>query len=134
MSARTKFYTDRDITLENLTDIIGCKYSNIDVIGIPEDAPSWYIIGFFCKSDGYRQISFSPNNYGEHNWGTYNMIRKDNVTISIGCFGDSINIIYHIANHLGGYVCENDQNEYIPDVYVIPISERRTKMIEQILN
>lgn len=99
MSVNTKAIIRKGTTIEMLVDALELKYSNVIVTPSSYDS-SFFSITFTIGSDKRRlAVSYydTIDDYG-----------IDGVWMSLGCVGESVNIMHYLCDTFGGYLDEND--------------------------
>lgn len=98
MSVDTKTILRKGTTIEQIKDAIVVKYGNGEII---PSSPNFMYINFEDGKDK-RNLAISFSNYCEQDYGIAG------VWLSLGMWGNSVEIMKYLCETFGGYLDEND--------------------------
>lgn len=101
MSVDTKAIIRKGTTIEQIEKVLSYKYENVEIVSSSPD----FMYITFKDGDDDRTLAVSFTNSCERDNGIAG------VWLSLGKNGNSIEIMKHICNSIGGYIDEDDCDE-----------------------
>jgi hypothetical protein len=95
----TKAILRKDVSLEEIKETLETKYSNVDIIST---SMGYYFYVVFDDGGSHRNLNIMFSNIALHDYGI------DGVLASLGCWGNSKEVMMLLLNKFGGYLDEND--------------------------
>lgn len=108
MGVDSKAVIRKGTTIKQLTEFLETEYENVKVRSTNQDY--YFNISFKDEKDG-RNLSVFYGDLGKSDYGL------EGVLLSLGLWGNSIEIMKNICNKFGGYLDENDCDD--KDFYLI---------------
>jgi hypothetical protein len=102
MSVDTRAILRKGVTIEQIEKAISEKYTEVKVHTLA--APDFMLIQFMDGAD-HRQLSVSFANSCERDYGIAG------VWVSLGMWGNSVEILTYLCETFGGYLDENDYDD-----------------------
>lgn len=113
MGVNTTGYTNKNIEAKEIYDVIVDCFDKEAVFNIELSKYDGKELGFIYFQDGEdkRQLFYCITKDRE------NLFNDEHVCLSLGYWGNSVNIMVEILNKFGGYVDENDCDD-IDEIYI----------------
>ena len=130
MGVDTKAIIRKGTTIEQIHSAISAKYKDVTVRATRAD----FMYIYFMDGKDDRSLSVLFDNSCE---------RENNIAgvwLSLGCWGNSVEIMRYLCESFGGYIKPNDYQEFYPINYPLyaqgteftPLDEFRDKVIKEV--
>lgn len=105
MSVTTKVIINKGVALTEILQRLKVKYDSVEIITTGSDV---YFIMRFIVGSQVRSISVFFGDYAKIDYGV------DGTLLSLGAYGNSLEIMNFILAEFGGYIRKTDDDEFQP--------------------
>lgn len=102
MGVDTKAILRKDVSLEQIKETLETKYTNVKIIST---TINYYFYIVFDDGESHRNLDVMFDDIAFHDY------KINGVLLSLGCWGNSKEVVMLLLNKFGGYLDENDCDE-----------------------